>query len=125
MLQSGGSKPRPTLDLLVSNTLIAIQQIDDATAGKAVFEECFLHGDVIPVGVDADIAALRKGIVKAELGHTFAGSGYRNAMDHAAFTLPQPRTVIDPFIGGVTANKETEYAENCGIFFTDEEVTGV
>lgn len=44
--------------LLISQPLITVEQMDDATVVKASLGQCSLHGLVIPVGVDADVTGL-------------------------------------------------------------------
>lgn len=44
--------------LLISQPLITVEQMDDATVVKFRLRQCSLHGFVIPVGVDADVTGL-------------------------------------------------------------------
>jgi hypothetical protein len=47
-------------DFLISQSLIALQQIDDAAIGKTVFHDVVLHNLVVTMGVYADIRVIRK-----------------------------------------------------------------
>ena len=105
---------------MVGDSLVAIEKVDDAALRKTVFQQGLVHGGVIPVGVDADVAALGEGVIEAEFGNALAGSGDGDAMDDAAFTGFQPCAVIDLFIGGVITDEEAENTEDFKIFFTDE-----
>ena len=44
--------------LLISQPLITVEQMDDATVVESRLRQCSLHGFVIPVGVDADVIGL-------------------------------------------------------------------
>ena len=59
---------------LKGDPLIAIFQIDRTADPIAVFDQRFLHGDIIPVGINADITALSKAPCQAKTGNS-PGSG--------------------------------------------------
>ena len=54
--------------LLISQPLITVEQMDDATVVESRLRQCSLHGFVIPVGINADVTGLCEAIIK-DAGH--------------------------------------------------------
>ena len=70
------------LIFLKGDPLIAVLQIDRTADPVAVFFQRFLHGDIVPMGIDADIAALGKAPRKAKTGDAMGSRGGSNAVDN-------------------------------------------
>ena len=73
--------------------------MDGAAADKADFLDEPLHGEVVPMGVDAKVAALLERLVEAE----GAGAAHRavrgDAVDDAVGRVVGPVAVLDDPIG--------------------------
>ena len=66
------------VDALICQSLIARQQMDNATIDEAVFQDVVLHDVIILVRVDADIAFMRETEVHNHLEYAV---GIRTAGD--------------------------------------------
>ena len=63
-------QPSGTGNFLEGDPLLPAPDIDDSAAFKAVFRQGALHGQIVPMGIDAHIAALFKAPLQAEAPHT-------------------------------------------------------
>ena len=87
-------QPSGTGNFLEGDPLLPTPDIDDSAAFKAVFRQGTLHGQIVPVGIDAHIAALLKAPLQAEAPHTpgsafapLAGDAVHNAIGDPVITL--------------------------------------
>ena len=60
-------QPSGTGNFLEGDPLLPAPDIDDSAAFKAVFRQGALHGQIVPVGIDAHIAALLKAHCRQKL----------------------------------------------------------
>ena len=75
--------------------------VDGAAAGEAQLLEQVLHDDVVPVGVDAQMAALFIRPVDAEGAHAPAGAVGGDAVHHAVGAVVLPGAAGDLPVGGL------------------------
>ena len=82
-------------DLFVGKPGIPVlMDVDDPAALKAQLSEQPLHHRVVCVGVDAQVAALRKGPVEAKGAHALFGAVRGDPVDHAVGAVFPPRPSI-------------------------------
>ena len=84
------------LIFLKGDPLIAVLQIDRTADPVAVFFQRFLHGNIVPMGIDADIAALGKAPRKAKTGDAMGSRGGSNAVDNTVRPVVEPVAAGDP-----------------------------
>ena len=66
---------------LIRQSLVAVFQINDAAILKTAFEKCALHGEIVAVGVDAQILTFLKAFVNAKADNSPPLLGNRNAVN--------------------------------------------
>ena len=98
---------------MVSDSVFAVGKINDAAAGEAEFLKRSLHGQIVPVGIDAQIGTLGQRPMKTRGCNTVAGLGNSDPMDHPIRLIIAPLAVINCDISGIDTLK---IAENGGNF---------
>ena len=51
---------RLSIQFLISETLIIVGKVDDATIGKAVLLDIVLHDPIVLMGIDTNVCIMRK-----------------------------------------------------------------
>ena len=89
---------------------------------EAQFGKQVLHDGVVPVRVDAQMAALPESPADAERAYALYGAVRGDAVDDAVGAVVQPRAVLDMAVGGldVPAHVEEERADHAA--FVDADV---
>lgn len=100
--------------LLIGYSLAAVLHMDDSPAAKSVLFQQFLHGKVIPVGVNPQVTALAEGPIQAEGSGALLLSGRGDTVDDTvgAGAAWQPRSVFDLVVIGFMACKIDESTKN-------------
>ena len=98
---------------MVSDSVFAVGKINDAAAGEAEFLQRSLHGQIVPVGIDAQIGTLGQRPTETRGCNAVAGLGNGDAVDHAIRLIIAPLAVINCDISWINV---LEIAENSGNF---------
>ena len=93
--------------LLISQPLITVKQMDDATIVKSRLCQRSLHGLVIPVGVNADVTGLCEAIIK-DAGHDPVLSMRTcHAMKNIIRPVGvNPLSIVNDSVGGIGAGNK-------------------
>ena len=98
---------------LISQTLVAINEVNDATIGEAVLLDVMLHDKVVLVGIDADVCIMGEAEVHdvAEDAVNIRVAG--NAMyDMIGFYVIQPFAIVYLRVSRLRGGQKSEIADN-------------